>query len=222
MTKAFVSWSGGKESCNAYFKALSAGFDVHCLVNMVTVDGKASMTHGISSELLQAQAKAIGVALVQRETTWHNYEQDFKKILNELRREGVEYGIFGEIDIQEHRDWVERVCKEVGIEPILPLWGMLRSKLLRDFIATGFKAIVVAANSKLFGKEWLGRRIDLSFIRDLSKLKNIDLCGEQGEYHTFVVDGPIFNKRIEIGNCTKVLKNGYWFLEISEYELYDK
>lgn len=219
MTKAFVSWSGGKESCNAYFKASSKEFDVSHLLNMVTTDGKVSMTNRISSELLHAQAEAVGTKLIQRRTTWQNYERDFKKALSMLSKEGVITGVFGDIAIQDHRAWVERVCKEVDLKPVLPLWGMPCKKLLEEFVTIGFEAVLISADSKLFGKEWLGRKIDRNFIKYLSRIDKIDLCGEQGEYHTFVVNGPIFKKRIKLFQGNRILKDGYWFLEIPEYEL---
>ena len=146
-----------------------------------------------------------------------NYETEFKDMLLTLKKEGVGGGVFGDIDLDEHRQWVERVCRDVDIAPYLPLWGRPQEKVLRDFIASGFEAVVVVAKADLFGEEWLGRRVDLSFIKQLDELretKDITLCGESGEYHTFVTDGPLFNQRIEILETNKVLREGYWFLEI--------
>jgi len=110
----------------------------------------------------------------------------------------------------------------VNIKPHLPLWGQAQEKVLSSFIASGFEAIVVVAKADLFGEEWLGRKIDLDFLSYLSELretKDITLCGEAGEYHTFVTDGPLFNQRIEILETNTVLREGYRFLEISKHSL---
>ncbi|KPK41544.1 MAG: ATP pyrophosphatase, partial [Omnitrophica WOR_2 bacterium SM23_29] len=111
--------------------------------------------------------------------------------------------------------WVERVCGEIEIEPILPLWKGEREDLLKEFIRVGFKAIVVATNADFLGQEWLGRQINEEFIEDLKALRiEVDLCGEKGEYHTFVYDGPIFKKSIDFSIGKKILKDKHWFLNL--------
>lgn len=220
--KVFCSWSGGKESSLTCHKAILEGFDISFLLNMITEDGVRSRTHGLDSRLLAAQSEAIGIPIVQRKTTWDSYEDEFKKAVSDLKKHGIAGGIFGDIDLQEHRDWVERVCKESGVEAFEPLWKKERGYLLKDLIGAGFKTIVVATKSELMDDRWLGRNIDEKFINDLAVLKNIDLCGEAGEYHTFVTDGPIFKKRIEILNAKKVQRDNHWFLNIEEYKIVEK
>ncbi len=117
---AFCSWSGGKESAMSLFRARQAGLTVTHLINMVTEDGTHSRTHGVEAALLSLQAQAIGIPLVQRQTTWNGYEEEFKKVLSRLRDVGIGQGIFGDIDMAEHRDWVERVCSECAVRPTLP------------------------------------------------------------------------------------------------------
>jgi len=222
MHQVFVSWSGGKDSCLACYQAVVSGLKVRYLLNMITEDGRRSWTHGQSVELLQAQSQAIGIPLIQRQTTMANYEAEFKDALLSLKQEGVTGGVFGDIDIEEHRQWIERICGEVALTPHLPLWGQAQEKILGSFIASGFEAVVVVAKADLFGKEWLGRKIDLDFLSHLDELretKDITPCGEAGEYHTFVTDGPLFNQRIEILETNTVLREGYWFLEISKHSL---
>jgi uncharacterized protein (TIGR00290 family) len=216
-----TSWSGGKDSCLACYKAKLNGLDISYLVNFINETGERSRSHGIRTELLQAQDSAIGIPLIQRRTTWETYELEFKKVINELKQSGIKGGVFGDIDIQEHRDWVERVCAEIGIKPILPLWGIRREKLLEDFINAGFKAIVVTTKADLLGEEWLGRAVDKTFVEDL-KRQNIDLAGESGEYHTLVVGSPLFKKRIKILNTSKILRDKHWFLDILSYEIREK
>lgn len=225
MHQVFTSWSGGKDSCFACYRATVSGLKVCYLVNMITEDGKRSWTHGQSAELLQVQSQAIGIPLVQRRTTMANYEAEFKDMLLALKQEGVSGGVFGDIDLDEHRQWIDRVCCRVDITPYLPLWGQSQEKILKDFISSGFEAIVVTTKADLLGGEWLGRKIDLDFLSHLDELREtIDItpCGEAGEYHTFVTDGPLFNRRIEILKTDKVLREGYWFLEILRCELRSK
>jgi len=222
MHQVFTSWSGGKDSCFACYQATDNGHQVRYLLNMITEDGQRSWTHGLSAELLQMQAQAMGIPLVQKRTTMADYEVDFKKTLLTLKQKGISGGVFGDIDIEEHRQWVERVCREVAVMPCLPLWGQSQDAILRGFISSGFEAIVVAAKADLFGEEWLGRRLDRGFLEQLEKLretKEITPCGEAGEYHTFVVDGPLFGKRIEILEADKVLREEYWFLDIRKCDL---
>jgi len=225
MKQVFTSWSGGKDSCFACYQAVVSGLKVRCLLNMITEDGRRSWTHGQSVELLQAQSQAIGIPLIQRQTTMANYEPEFKEALLSLELEGVTGGVFGGIDLEEHRQWIDRICGEVDIIPYLPLWGQAQEKILSSFIASGFEAVVVVAKANLFGEEWLGRKIDLDFLSYLTELRQrcgIQLCGEAGEYHTFVTDGPLFDQRIEILETNKVLREGRWFLEISKHELRSK
>ncbi len=213
--KVFVSWSGGKETSLACYKAIqSEPLEVSCLLNMVSEDGLRSRSHGIDSRLLHLQAGAIGLPIVQRKSTWQSYENEFKAALAGFKKEHIAAGIFGDIDMQEHRDWVERVCKCAGMIAVLPLWQKRRERLLKEFVNLGFKAIVVCCRADLLGQEWLGRQIDTDFIADLKKMGNIDLCGEKGEYHTFVYDGPIFKRPVEFIRGEKVLKDKHWFLEL--------
>ena len=225
MRQVFVSWSGGKDSCLACYRATLSGLKVRSLLNMMTEDGKRSWTHGLSSEWLRMQAQALGIPLVQRRTVRAGYEAEFKDVICALKQDGVSGGVFGDIDFEEHREWVERVCREVGMTSHLPLWGQSQDKIMRDFVDLGFEAVVVAAKADPFGEDWIGHKVDLDFIKHLGELretKGITLCGEAGEYHTFVTDGPLFNQRIEILEANKVLREGHRFLEILKCKLVSK
>jgi uncharacterized protein (TIGR00290 family) len=227
MTKVVVSWSGGKDSCLACYKALQKGLEVSCLLNFVSKDGRC-MSHGLNSKLMVAQSQAIGIPIIQREVTWDTYGEEFKTVARKLKQMGFDGVVFGDIDIYEHLDWIVQVCNDVGILYMEPLWRLNRERILKEFINAGFKAIVVNVKADIFGVEWLGRKVDETFIEDLQKLRinhSFDICGEFGEYHTLVTDGPIFNKRINILDYRKVLKEGYWkhwLLEVSNYSLEEK
>ena len=225
MPPVFASWSGGKDSCLACYRALNSGLQVRYLANMVTGDGTRSRSHGILAAVLRVQSHAIGIPILQRRTTRDTYEVEFKDMLRAFKQEGIEGGIFGDIDFNEHRAWIERVCQAAGITPHLPLWAESQDKLLREFVELGFKSVVIAAKADLFGEDVLGCTVDMSFIQlveELRETKGVTPSGEAGEYHTLVVDGPLFQKRIEIIEAEKVMRDGIRFLEITGTELTDK
>jgi len=222
MEQAFASWSGGKDGCMALHLAAAGGFKIRYLLNMVTEDGRTSWSHGMAAQWLDMQSKAIGIPLIQKRTTQANYEATFKEMMVDFKQEGITSGVFGDIDFNAHREWIERVCAAGGITPHLPLWLMDQNKILKDFVDLGFETIVVATNAELLDESWVGRVIDNFFISDIKKVKNVTLCGESGEYHTLVIDGPMFKKRMEIVEAKKVLKDKHWFLEITKCELKSK
>jgi len=213
--KAFVSWSGGKDSALACYNAIKNDKEkVTYLLNMLSENGTHSRSHHLSVSALKAQAEAMKIPIVQRQATWGGYEEEFKSALAAFKKEGVQTGVFGDIDVQEHRDWVERVTSESGLSAILPLWQRTRESLMSEFIACGFKAVIVAVKLECMGNEWLGRELDVQFVEDMKRLPQVDLCGENGEYHTFVYDGPIFKKAVKFTVGKRVLKDKHWFLEL--------
>ena len=216
---AFISWSGGKDAALSYYRLIK-DFHVTHLLSMVAEDGLISRSHGIRTDILRMQAEAMGLTIIQPRSSWETYEAEFKKALSDLKDKGVEAGIFGDIDFEEHREWEERVSKESGLKAALPLWGEKnREKIIEELIESGFKAVVVAARKDLLGLEWLGRSIDHDFVRDISKIKGVDISGEGGEYHTLVVSGPIFKKSIHIVKSEKITREQHCFLDISKCEL---
>jgi len=223
MVKAFASWSGGKDGCLALYRAKQAGMEIRFLINMVSEDGERSCSHGIRAAVIKSQAEALGITIVQKPTTSDTYETVFTNTLKELKQKGIEAGVFGDIDFNAHREWIERICAAAEITPRLPLWQEDQTKLLEEFIDAGFKSVVVAVKADLLGKEILGRTIDRKFIKYLAGLgKNITPCGEAGEYHTLAIDGPIFKKRLEITESEKVSRGEHHFLEILKTKLVKK
>ena len=216
-----ASWSGGKDGCFACYEAIRQGYKVSHLVNFIAQESQRVRFHGTEAKLIQLQSQALGIPLLQKETTWGGYEQEFKKTVRSLVPNGIEGMVFGDIYLQEHRDWVERVCGEIGIEAVEPLWGRKTEKVVSDFIDAGFEAVIVSAKSELINKKWLGHRVDKDFVRYLSN-SGIDPCGESGEYHTVVVNGPIFGSRIEITQGRTYQRNNHWLLDISKYRLVPK
>ncbi len=213
---AFVSWSGGKDSALACYLAMNGDrLAVKYLLTMLSETGTHSRSHHLSVDLLEAQAAAVGVPLVRRQATWQRYEEEFMAALAAFKEEDVLTGIFGDIDVQEHREWVQRVCGECGVSPILPLWRRPRGLVIDEFVKCGFRAIVVAVKLECMGREWLGREIDGRFIEDMKRLPQVDLCGEEGEYHTFVYDGPIFNAPVEFTVGQTLEARTHAFIDVS-------
>ncbi|MHA1378791.1 MAG: diphthine--ammonia ligase [Candidatus Helarchaeota archaeon] len=210
----FCSWSGGKDSCLSLYHAIQDGGSPVCLLNMLQEDGKRSRSHNLNIETLKKQASALGIPLLTRSTTWDEYEANFISALNELKGKGLLVGIFGDIDIQEHRDWIERVCSTVNINPRLPLWKRSRKGLLHEFIQLGFNATIIAIKEDELDKKFLGRSIDEKLLSDLEQT-GIDLSGENGEYHTIVTDGPIFSFPLKIKIVGQNAHKGYRFLDVS-------
>lgn len=213
--KAFASWSGGKDCMYALHRFLKDYPNgVHTLLNMCDASGDHSGSHGIPSALIKEQASCMNLPLFQQPTSRQDYEQQFKLAIAKLKSQGVDSGIFGDIYLQAHRDWIERVCSECGIVPIFPLWGEDTAFLLKSFIDEGFKAITVAVKSDALADHWLDRQLDLSFYNDICRLDGIDPCAEQGEYHTFVFDGPLFQKPVAFTRKNRYHENGHLFLSI--------
>ena len=208
-------WSGGKDSCFACYQAKLQGHQVIAVVNFTNSDGTDSVSHGLSAKIIQRQAEMIEMPLLQKAMPKQGYRDAFKALIEELKtKEDIEGIVFGDIYLQEHKDWIDKVCQELKVEAILPIWTTDTERLAKQIIDSGFKAIVVSVNKDILGEQWLGREIDNRFISDLKALGNIDLCGEKGEFHTFVYDGPIFEKPVEFVAGGKVYKDKHCFLEL--------
>jgi len=211
---SFCSWSGGKDSCLSLYHAIQQGYKVQVLLSMLTEDGKYSRSHGLKKELLLAQALALGIPIEFSSAAWDQYEASFLAKLRSFREQNFEAGIFGDIDIAEHRQWVEKVCQEVGMAAILPLWIKGRRSLLTEFIMLGFRAVIVAVKSELLDESWLGRVLDLTMLEEFQRL-GMDASGENGEYHTFVSDGPLFRNQVIYQAGSILKRDGYSFLELA-------
>lgn len=219
---AACSWSSGKDSCLALFKASKDGCDVKYLFNFISEEYGRVSFHGARKELVVLQSDCIGISLLQRQTNRNNYEEIFRKTLRELKEKNIHQIVRGDIHLIDLRDWVEDVCSSEGMVVISPLWNRPTEDLLAEFIKAGFKSVITSVQADKLDSSWIGRLIDENFVRDLQKIKGVDLCGENGEYHSFVFDGPTFKKKIKILKTEKVLRNNYWFLDIQDYKLEGK
>jgi len=164
--------------------------------------------------LIEEQARSLGLLSAFRSATWQQYEVEFVSALHEFKKSGIEVGVFGDIDVDSHREWVRRVCDDAGIVPIHPLWKRDRRELLEELIGLGFIAKIVVINEQKMDKSFLGKTIQAQTIVDMEE-NGSDPSGELGEYHTVVTDGPIFSSIVEIEPAGEQHHEGYWFLKVN-------
>ncbi len=195
-----VSWSGGKDSALSVYFSLQVGAKVEAFINMKVKDKERSSGHRVRSNVIQEQAKAAGVKLFEILTDWNDYETNFITILEDLKKMGIEACILGNIDLLEHLEWEKSVCKKAGIIPVLPLWNERKEKIIYNFIHSNFEARILSIKkSFLSSGEFLGSVFDFKIIEKFKK-EGIDICGEYGEYHTIVVNGPIFKFPLQLSS----------------------
>lgn len=208
-TKAIFCWSGGKDSSYCLHKVLSEQiYDVKYLLTTVNDTFKRISMHGVREELLHLQAESIGLPLLKvgiSEGTNEEYEKQMEKVLLQAKAEGIEHVIFGDIFLEDLKLYRETNLAKVGMKAVFPLWKTDTTDLINDFIKQNFKTITCCTNDGYLGEEWVGREIDNSFIKQLPK--NVDPCGENGEYHTFCFEGPIFKTKIDFIVGEKVYKS---------------
>lgn len=198
--KALFNWSSGKDSALALYKILqNSDYKIEYLVTSVNQQYQRISMHGVRVELLQEQAESIGIPLkimeIPEMPTMEVYENVMMQTLTELKNEGMQYSVFGDIFLEDLRLYREKQLTKIGFEGVFPIWKVSTKELIQEFISLGFKTIVVCVNEKYLDKSFVGRIIDHDFINDLPE--NVDVCGENGEFHTFAFDGPIFSKPID-------------------------
>lgn len=209
--KVSCSWSGGKDSTFALMQAMKGGAQPQVLMTMMHEEGAVSRSHGISKSLLQAQAEALGLPWVGIPATWGTYEVNFIDRLQTLKEQyQLEAVVFGDIDIESHRVWEEKVCEAVGIQALLPLWQGQRRDLVTQMLAHQVEAIITSCQASL-ADEFLGKALDRR-IMEAMESRGIDACGENGEYHTLVVNCPIFEFPIALPTYKRQDLGHYSFL----------
>lgn len=205
------SWSGGKDSCYSLMKAVKKGAVLKVVLNMMNENGKVSRSHGLSYDILRQQAAAMNVPLFTRPSTWDDYETNFVEAIVDLKSKFlIEAVVFGDIDLQPHREWEEKVCGKGGVEALLPIWQRDRKELVMEMLEEKIVAMIVSCNEVL-GERFLGRILDAALVHELEML-GVDVCGENGEFHTVVIDCPLFCAPIQIPAYQKGSHNGYHFL----------
>jgi diphthine-ammonia ligase len=210
----FCSWSGGKDSCLALHHAIKNGGMPRFLLTTLSEDGITSRSHALPKPLIEAQARSLGIPPVFRSATWQQYEEEFISALRGFKKSGIDIGVFGDIDVEPHLEWVRRVCGVAGITPIHPLWKRDRRELLEEFIGLGFSAQVVVVNEQMLDGSFLGKMITAQTLSEMEKA-GIDPSGELGEYHTVVTGGPIFSSKVKVKSTGQHFHEGYGFLTVS-------
>lgn len=233
--KIIFNWSGGKDSALCLYKILQQNqYDILCLLTSVSELYQRISMHGVRVNLLEAQAKSIGLPLhkmfIPDMPSMEMYEKVMRSTLENLKTQGATASLFGDIFLEDLREYRERQLSILNLKGIFPLWKMDTNKLIHEFIDVGFKAIITCINDNYLDKSFVGRIIDEDFIKELPA--GVDPCGENGEFHSFVFDGPVFKTPVHFVKGELVYKkytarqhdeddskespfaNGFWYCDL--------
>ena len=230
MKKVVLFWSAGKDSAMALHNLLNdESFELVALVTTLNEEYKRISMHGIPEQLLDRQCEALGLPVIKM---WvpnlpdnNSYEYFFLELCEDLKEKGVEFLAFGDIHLKDLRKYREDLVNRGGLKAYFPIWNISTLKLMNNFIANDFKAITCCINTSILSADWLGRELDTNFIADIPT--EVDLCGENGEYHTFCYAGPIFKnsipyqtgeivfKPLKINQVKGGSETGFLFLDIN-------
>jgi diphthine-ammonia ligase len=217
--KVAVSWSGGLESSLACHKVIKEGHDVACLVAFVLDPYWPAMGH--PPQIMCLQSESMGIPLIMLKVE-EPYKEGYRKaIAGLIETRGIEGIVTGDIYVVDdiHGNWMESVCDGLDIKVIMPLWAQDTLKVLDDEMSSGFRAVFTCVKQPWFNEEWIGRELNKDTVKDLLALaekRGIDPCGENGEYHTMVIDGPIFKKPIKIPAFTKEKRENRFYMKVTE------
>ena len=210
--KVAVLWSGGKESCLACQRAMAQGYDVAALVTFI-LDSWPSLCHPLSIMSLQSEALGIPHTTLKLREPYREAYRD--SISHLMKTDGIQGVVAGDIWIEDHRRWMEAVCEGLDVNVIMPLWKENTHDLLDALISSRFRPVFTCVKEPWFAADWLGRELNRECIESLKRLHErfgIDVCGENGEYHTMVLDGPIFKRSIRIEEFTPERRDSVFFL----------
>ena len=212
-SKKFVmSYSGGKDCMLAMHRKIKQGWTPVALITTVKKDSVDSWTHSINKRLLDKASENLNIPIIYVECAIDDYEEKFEEKLIEAKKMGATTVIYGDIDIELHRQWDIDRATNAGLDYELPLWQADREEVVHEFIDNGFKALIKKVNLENMNGDFLGKVLDRELIKEIKKTGS-DACGENGEYHTFVIDGPLFNSPIELDITGKTFSNGYGILD---------
>ncbi|MCK9858991.1 diphthine--ammonia ligase [Paenibacillus sp. ATY16] len=215
--KFIASFSGGKDSTLALYKSMQVGEPIGLIV-MMEEEGKRSRSHGMPPKLIRAQAESIGLPVYTAAASWEDYEKEFIALLKQAKHEGAEALVTGDLDMPVQDCWHDKVTQIAGLKLGMPLWQMDHLEAVEEFVNLGFISVVVTVNLSLGMKEEdLGRVLTHDYIRELLA-RGIDPCGEGGEFHTTVIDGPLFQHPIPVRKCSIVMNGEYAFLPLELIE----
>jgi uncharacterized protein (TIGR00290 family) len=230
--KALFNWSGGKDSSLCLHYALKdKQYDIKYLLTTINGKNKRISMHGVSEILLDKQAQSIGLPVhklhLPEFPTMEEYEVIISHELSEAKKQDIHISIFGDIFLEDLRKYRETQLQKKGFSAVFPLWNKNTADVAKEFIDLGFKAIVVSVDGRYLDKSFAGRIFDESFLNDLPE--NVDPCGENGEFHSFVFDGPVFKTPIPFEKGEVVYKEykshskenpdkkfGFWYCDLIE------
>lgn len=216
--KVLLAWSGGKDSSLALHEIdRTDAYRVSALLTTVTEDYDRISMHGVRRQLLEVQARSLGysleVVLIPKGCTNEEYESAMREVLERWSGQGVTGVVFGDIYLEDVRVYRERNLSRIGMKGVFPLWGSVTSDLVQRFIDLGFKAVVTCVDGEALSGEYVGRDYDQRFLEQLPEA--VDPCGENGEFHTFVYDGPLFRERIDFTRGEIVLReNRFYYCDL--------
>jgi uncharacterized protein (TIGR00290 family) len=191
------SWSGGKDSCLALHRAATRGAIPRALLTVFTEDRTRTRSHGLHRSVVEAQAESLGLELRTVSSSWGDYRENLVALLEGAQRDGMGSVVFGDIDIEDHRDWELAVARDAGMMGVLPLWGSTRRAVLDDWWRLHFEARIVVVRDGVMSRDYLGRTLDAEVAGAL-EAQGIDACGENGEFHTLATAGPLFRHPLKI------------------------
>ena len=215
--EVLMCWSGGKDSAMA-LNALRSTPEVHvaALLTTVTDEYDRISMHGVRRTLLERQAESLGLPLHIVRIPPHCVNAVYESRMNDALRESLGHGVrrvaFGDIFLEDLRAYRERKLAPAGMQAMFPIWKRDTRELTREFLRQGYRAIAVCVDPRVLDPSFAGRELDESFFADLPA--NADPCGENGEFHTFVFDGPGFQRPVECRAGEKVLRDGFWFSDL--------
>lgn len=213
LPRAAMSWSGGKDSYLALHRSQHS-FHVVALITMFGEDGERSRSHGLRPVVLEQQAARLGLPLFAGRGSWAGYEAAYRETLARARALGITHVVFGDIMYDSNREFPERVCAAEQLTAVEPLWGEPTDSLYREFVSTGADARIVTVRDGVLGPQWLGRRLTDDLL-PLFTAAGVDPCGEHGEYHTVVIDAPLFSSPLDVTRGEEVLHSGCWALDFT-------
>jgi uncharacterized protein (TIGR00290 family) len=204
--RAAISWSGGKDSCAAYHRARQT-YDFAAAITMFNEDGSRSRSHGLRPEILAAQVERLGLQPITRTCTWDTYDAAFDLALAEAAAMGITHVVFGDILFDEHREWAERLSSARGLTAVEPLWKESTTDLYRSFLASGTRARIVTVRSSKLEESFLGRDLAEDLL-DEFVARDVDPCGERGEYHTVVTSCEAFSHPLRLRALGRATNSG--------------
>ncbi len=228
--KAIFNWSGGKDSSLCLHQVLTEkSFNIQYLLTTLNGQNKRVSMHGVAESLLDKQAKSIGLPLkkifLPESPSMGEYDKLISDFLLKAKSENIDTSIFGDIFLEDLREYREKQLSTLGFKAEFPLWKRDTKEIANDFIAKGFKTIIVSVDARHLDESFAGRIFDEDFLNDLPE--DVDPCGENGEFHSFVFDGPIFKKPIYFTKGKTVYKEykshskespdekfGFWYCDL--------